>query len=59
MRKQKASPLAKATPGTLAAISHDELWRRCKAFLDDVLPVVLDWAMATPAAASRPIARAE
>jgi mannonate dehydratase len=29
----------KASPGTLPSISHDELWRRLKAFLDEVLPV--------------------
>lgn len=28
-----------APPGTLASITHDELWRRLKAFLDDVIPV--------------------
>jgi mannonate dehydratase len=28
-----------ASPGTLPSISHDELWRRLKAFLDEVLPV--------------------
>lgn len=28
-----------ATPGTLAAISHKELWRRLQRFLEDVIPV--------------------
>ena len=28
-----------APAGTLASISHEELWRRLKAFLDEVLPV--------------------
>ncbi len=28
-----------AATGTLPAITHDELWRRLKCFLDDVLPV--------------------
>ena len=28
-----------ALPGTLAAISHQELWRRLERFLEDVLPV--------------------
>jgi mannonate dehydratase len=28
-----------APPGTLAAISHEELWRRLERFLEDVLPV--------------------
>ena len=28
-----------APPGTLASITHDELWRRLQAFLDEVLPV--------------------
>jgi mannonate dehydratase len=28
-----------APPGTLASITHDELWRRLQRFLEDVLPV--------------------
>ncbi|ACB77614.1 mannonate dehydratase [Opitutus terrae] len=28
-----------APQGTLASITHEELWRRCRAFLDEVLPV--------------------
>ena len=28
-----------APPGTLASITHDELWRRLERFLEDVLPV--------------------
>jgi len=28
-----------AAPGTLAAISHEELWRRLQRFLEDVIPV--------------------
>lgn len=28
-----------APVGTLASITHEELWRRCAAFLDEVLPV--------------------
>ncbi len=28
-----------APPGTLAEISHDQLWQRCAAFLDALLPV--------------------
>jgi len=29
----------KAPPGTLASISHEELWRRLERFLEDVMPV--------------------
>lgn len=28
-----------APAGTLPSITHDELWRRCEAFLDEVIPV--------------------
>ena len=32
----------KAPAGTLAAITHDELWRRLKCFLDEIVPVAAE-----------------